>query len=51
MNGIGRTRSAASVIMFGIEFPVKDLLTLTPQVKLPGADGVGANRVQNPFTG
>lgn len=51
MNGIGRTRSAASVMMFGIELPSKNWLTLTPHVKLPGAGGVGANRVQNAFTG
>ena len=51
MNGMGKTRSAASVMMFGIEFPSKNWLTLTPHLKLPGVGGVGENRLQNALTG
>ena len=40
---------AASVMMFGIELPSKNLFTLTPQ--WPGTGLVGENRFQKLLTG
>ena len=48
-NGIGSTRIAASVKMLGMEFPLKNLFTLTSHLKSPAEDG--EKRFQNPLTG